>query len=48
MSGYPHFALDGNAILFTTERYGMRAHASWGSLNDAMLVSSTKTPNDKY
>ena len=27
MSGYPHFALDGNAILFTTERYGMRAHA---------------------
>ena len=25
MSGYPHFALDGNAILFTTERYGMRA-----------------------
>lgn len=28
MSGSPRFALDGNAILFTTERYGMRAHAS--------------------
>ena len=25
MSGSPRFALDGNAILFKTERYGMRA-----------------------
>ena len=28
MSGSPRWVLDGNAILFTTERYGMRAHAS--------------------
>lgn len=48
MSGYPHFALDGNAILFTTERYGMRAHASWGSLNDAMLVFLNQDAYDKY
>lgn len=34
MSGSPRFALDGNAILFKTERYGMRAHASWGSQDD--------------
>lgn len=48
MSGYPRFALDGNAILFTTERYGMRAHASWGSLNDAMLVFLNQDAYDKY
>ena len=40
--------LDGNAILFTTERYGMRAHASWGSLNDAMLVFMNQDAYDKF
>ena len=51
-SGYssesPRFVLDGNAILFTTERYGMRAHASWGSQNDAMLVFLNQDAYDKY
>lgn len=47
-SGSPRFALDGNAILFTTERYGMRAHASWGSQNDAMLVFLNQDAYDKY
>ena len=39
---------DGNAILFTTERYGMRAHASWGSQNDAMLVFLNQDAFDKF
>lgn len=47
-SGSPRFALDGNAILFTTERYGMRAHASWGSQNDAMLVFLNQNAYDKF
>ena len=51
-SGYtsesPKWVMDGNAILFTTERYGMRAHASWGSLNDAMLVFTNQDAYDKY
>lgn len=51
-SGYtstsPQWVLDGNAILFTTERYGMRAHASWGSLNDAMLVFMNQDAYDKF
>lgn len=47
-SGSPRFALNGNAILFTTERYGMRAHASWGSQNDAMLVFLNQDAYDKY
>lgn len=48
MSGMPRFVLDGNAILFITERYGMRAHASWGSQNDAMLVFLNQDAYDKY
>ncbi len=47
-SGSPRFVLDGNAILFTTERYGMRAHASWGSQDDAMLVFLNQDAYDKY
>lgn len=47
-SGYPRFALNGNAILFTTERYGMRAHASWGSQDDAMLVFLNQDAYDKF
>ena len=30
----PRWVLDQVYHLFITERYGMRAHASWGSLND--------------
>ncbi len=41
-SGYtdsaPQWVLGGNAILFTSERYGMRNHASWGTLEDVMIV----------
>ena len=51
-SGYdsesPRFVMGGNAILFLTERYGMRAHASWGSENDAMLVFLNQESYDKY
>ena len=34
----PQWVMGGNAILFSTDRYGMRSHASWGSLNDIMIV----------
>ena len=41
-SGYtdhsPQWVLDGNAILFTSERYGMRNHASWGTMEDVMII----------
>lgn len=51
-SGYtsrsPRWVLDGNAILFTTERYGMRAHASWGSQNDVMLAFVNQDAYDKF
>lgn len=47
-SGSPRWVLDGNAILFITERYGMRNHASWGSQNDVMLVFLNQDAYDKY
>lgn len=51
-SGYfdenPTWVLDGNAILFRSERYGMRNHASWGSMSDAMLVFLNREAYDRY
>ncbi|MDR2563749.1 MAG: DPP IV N-terminal domain-containing protein [Prevotellaceae bacterium] len=51
-SGYtdanPRWVLDGNAILFRSERYGMRNHASWGSLNDAMLIFMNRKSYDRF
>jgi len=34
----PRWVMGGNAILFGSDRYGMRNHASWGSLSDVMIV----------
>ena len=47
-SGSPRWVMGGNAILFITERYGMRNHASWGSLDDAMLVFLNQDAYDKF
>ena len=48
MHGHPRFVMEGNAILFSSERYGMRSHASWGSLDDALLVFLNQDAYDKY
>lgn len=42
------WAMDGDAILFLSERYGMRNHASWGSQYDVMLTFLTQDAYDKY
>lgn len=47
-SGNPRWVLDGNAILFTNERYGMRNHASWGSEEDAFLAFVNKDAYDRF
>ncbi len=44
----PQFVMEGNAILFRSDRYGMRSHASWGSQNDAMIVFLNQDAYDKY
>lgn len=52
MSSYfdmqPKWVLDGNAVAFLSDRYGMRNHASWGSLTDVMLVFMNQDAYDKY
>ena len=51
-SGYtdadPQWVLGGNAILFTSERYGMRNHASWGTLNDVMIVFLNRKAHEDF
>ena len=51
-SGYtdsaPQWVLGGNAILFASERYGMRNHASWGTLEDVMIVFLNRKAYDEF
>ncbi len=44
----PRWVLDGNAILFGSERYGMRNHASWGSQYDLMLTFLNADAYDRF
>ena len=48
ITGNPHWALDGNAIVFVSNRYGMRSHASWGSQNDAFICFMNQEAYDKF
>lgn len=42
-SGYddsdPHWVLGGKAITYTTGRYGMRSHGSWGNQDDVVFMA---------
>lgn len=44
----PKWVLDGNAIAFRSDRYGMRSQASWGSTADVMLVFMNRDALDRY
>lgn len=44
----PKWVMDGHAILFKSNRFGMRNQASWGSQYDAFLVFLNKDAYDKY
>jgi tricorn protease len=51
-SGYggyvPHWAMDGKAILFMSDRDGMKNHASWGGQSDAYAIFLTQEAFDKF
>lgn len=51
-SGYadhsPRWAMDGNAIIYMSDRYGMRNHASWGSMNDVMMIFLNREAYERY
>lgn len=44
----PRWTADGNAIIFLSDRYGMRNHASWGSEADVMMAFLNRDAYDKY
>ena len=44
----PQWVLDGNAILYNSDRYGMRSHASWGSQRDAFIAFLNQDAYDKF
>lgn len=46
--GSPKWAMGGNAIIFISERLGMRAHASWGSQNDVFIAFMNQETYDKF
>lgn len=48
MSGRHRWVMDGKAIMFESERYGMRSHASWGSQEDVFLAFLTQDAYDRY
>ncbi len=44
----PRFTPDGNAIIYMSDNYGMRNHASWGSQQDIMIVFLNREARDKF
>ncbi len=43
----PRWALDGEAVMWESNRYGMRSHGSWGSQSDVILMALTPEAYDK-
>lgn len=48
MSHSPRWVMGGDAILFESELYGKRAHASWGSEDDVFLCFVNREAYDRY
>lgn len=51
-SGYggyaPQWAMEGKAIVYTSDRDGLKNHASWGSQGDAYAIFLTQEAYDKF
>jgi len=51
-SGYndvgPNWAMEGGAILWASDRYGERAHGSWGAEYDVMASFLTQDAHDRF
>ena len=44
----PKWVLDGGAIMFTSNRFGLRSHASWGSQDDVLIAFVNEEAFDRY
>ncbi|HIZ85436.1 MAG TPA: peptidase S41 [Candidatus Coprenecus stercoravium] len=51
-SGYidhsPQWVMDGNAIIFISNRLGLRSHASWGSQDDVFIAFMNRETYDRF
>ncbi|MBN2328794.1 MAG: PD40 domain-containing protein [Candidatus Omnitrophica bacterium] len=45
---FPKWAMDGKAVIWLSERYGMRSHGSWGSQLDVMAAFLNQDSYDKF
>lgn len=45
---YPHWHKDGEAVLWSSTRYGQRDHGSWGRESDVMAAFMTQDAYDKF
>ena len=48
MTAAPRFAMHGNMILFASDRFGLRAHGSWGSQNDVFGIFTNQEALDRF
>ncbi|MHC4975571.1 MAG: S41 family peptidase [Planctomycetota bacterium] len=52
LSGYeeggPEWFMDGEVLLWSTDRWGQRSHASWGALGDVVGVFLTQDAYDRF
>ena len=44
----PQWVMGGNALIYISNRHGMRSHASWGSLNDVYISFMNQETMDKF
>ena len=44
----PKWVLDGGAIMFQSNRYGLRSQASWGSQDDVLMAFVNEEAYDRY
>lgn len=48
IDGSPQWVMDGNAVIFISDRLGMRSHASWGSQNDVYIAFMNRQAYEEF
>lgn len=44
----PRWVMNGDAVIFESDRYGMKNHASWGATSDVLMVFTNREAYDRY
>ena len=48
IDGSPQWVMNGNAVIFISDRLGMRSHASWGSQNDVYIAFMNRQAYEEF